>query len=103
MRDVEENKVSLSLGDVVDMPIEEFKKYTAFNFNIGTICTCILLLESTYNELVSRKNACLALYARGNDISSKKAVLGLYTEMAKIEEKVVFLKSRKQELVNLDN
>ena len=91
-----------SMGEMIDMPMNDFKEYIK-PFHVGIISTLILYMENAYNELVDRKNRCVALAVRDNkDTRLRHIVKGIYSEMLKAEGKIVYLKTRKQELLKLD-
>jgi hypothetical protein len=94
------------LGSIIDMPMDEFKKQIIEQkLNIGTISNLILYLESTYSVLCKRKDAVIELVTKGertsDDPEVKKAINGLFAEMLKTEDKVLYLKERKNELIDL--
>ena len=84
-----ENKEHTTLGTIVDLPFGEFvKQLEEQKVNIGVNNNLILMLEGTYNALRVRKEAVLN---------------GLYAEMTKLEQKIVYLKERSKKLLDLDN
>lgn len=94
------------LGQIVDMPFEDFKsELVRQKVNIGTINNLILTLSATYNELKNRKEAVLDLCLTGKQTKEQiQPVLnGLYAEMTKLEQKIVYLKERSKELLDLGN
>lgn len=96
-----------TIGIVIDMPMEEFKEeLVRQRVNIGVMNNLILNLEGSYAELKSRKDSVLDLVFKGmkskDDPEITKSLEGLYAEMTKIEQKVVYLKQRVKELVDVD-
>lgn len=94
------------LGRVIDLPFEEFKKELEVQkVNIGVNNNLILLLTSTYNDLRSRKEAVLDLVFTGKNTKEevKPSLEGLYAEMTKLEQKIVYLKERSKKLLDVDN
>ena len=95
------------IGRIVDMPMEDFKReLVRQKVNIGVMNNLILNLEGSYAELKSRKDSVLDLVFKGmkskDDPEITKSLEGLYAEMTKIEQKVVYLKQRVKELVDVD-
>ena len=96
-----------TIGRIIDMPMEEFKEeLVRQKVNIGVMNNLILNLEGSYAELKSRKDSVLDLVFKGmkskDDPEITKSLEGLYAEMTKIEQKVVYLKQRVKELVDVD-
>lgn len=94
------------LGRVIDLPFEDFKKELEVQkVNIGVNNNLILLLTSTYNDLRSRKEAVLDLVFTGKKSKEEvqSALEGLYAEMTKLEQKIVYLKERSKKLLDVDN
>lgn len=94
------------LGKIIDLPLEEFKAELALQkVNIGTMNNLILNLEGAYNELRMRKEGILNLVftkaKSKEDPEVKKALDGLYSEMIKVEEKIIYLKERVKELIDV--
>jgi len=83
------------IGKMIDMPIEDFKKelIEVQKVNVGTVHNLILNLEMWYADLRQRKDGVLDLVFK-----KEKAIEGLYAEMTKIEEKVVWLKEYEKTL-----
>ena len=93
-----------AIGIVVDLPLKEFEEeLVRQKVNIGTINNLILNLEAIYYELRMRKDAILKMSFDGTIEKDKanSAVNGLYAEMIKVEQKVTYLKQRRQELINV--
>lgn len=94
------------LGRVIDLPFEDFKKELEVQkVNIGVNNNLILLLTSTYNDLRNRKEAVLDLVFTGKNTKEEvqSALEGLYAEMTKLEQKIVYLKERSKKLLDVDN
>ena len=102
------NENQSMIGSFIDADVEVFKReLIAQKVNIGTISNCILSLESAYNELRERKDAVIKLIKYGDvDTSQRyeyqKALQHLYIELQKVEDKIVILKERREELLKLD-
>lgn len=97
---------SSELGRVVDMPFNKFKEeLEKQKVNIGVNNNLILLLEGAYNELRQRKEAVLDLVlTKKKEKEEVQPVLnGLYAEMTKLEQKIVYLKERSKKLLDLGN
>ena len=94
------------LGRVIDLPFEDFKKELEVQkVNIGVNNNLILLLTSTYNDLRNRKEAVLDLVFTGKKSKDevKPSLEGLYAEMTKLEQKIIYLKERSKKLLDVDN
>ena len=96
------------LGKIIDLSLEDFEKeLIAQKINIGTMNNLILNLEGAYFELRTRKDAVLDLVFKGgrdkDDLEIKNALDGLYAEMVKVEQKIVYLKQRVEKLIDVDN
>lgn len=97
-----QNKQS-DLGRVVDMPFEKFKdELVKQQVNVGTMNNLILLLSSTYNDLRNRKEAIMNLVFSGKKTENQVApyLKAIYAEMTKLEQKIVYLKTRVKELLD---
>lgn len=86
-----------SLGECIDIPQEDFEKFIINSkVPIGEVSNLILLLESSYEDLRNRKDAIISGRTTenipGKDLHN--LVRQIYAELFKIEQKVVFLKSR---------
>lgn len=91
------------LGQIIDLPVEEFKKQIVEQkVSVGVIQNIILNLSFAYNECFMRKENILQQVFKGclnkEDEQVKTVLEGLYAEMTKIELKVTFLKERTEEL-----
>jgi hypothetical protein len=86
-----------ALGVLIDSSMEDFKK-EADKMNVGTINGLVLLMSSAYNELNVRREAIMASDTISLD-DKTEAVKGLFCEMVKIEEKVIYLKNRAKDLL----
>lgn len=92
-----------TLGQIVDMPFEQFKEEVVKQkINIGVTNNLILMLSSAYYELKNRKEAVLDLVFTNKKTKEEvKPVLdGLYAEMTKLEQKITYLKERSKDLLN---
>lgn len=81
-----------SLGEVVDCGMEDFVA-EAGKLNIGYVTTLAGLLERLYHDF--------RLYVEGlsaGGMENRDAILAAYTEMQKIENKVVWLRAREEAL-----
>lgn len=105
------NNEASMIGQIIDMPMEDFEsELKRQEVNIGTINNLILNLEAQYNELRQRKDAVLNLVFEGHldkdnpqidGISLNDVLSSLYAEMTKVEQKIVFLKNRVKELIDV--
>lgn len=94
------------MGKIIDSSLEDFEReIIEQKVNIGTINNLILNLESVYFELKMRKEAVLDLVFKGgkskDDVEIKKALDGLYAEMIKVEQKITYLKQRREKLIDV--
>lgn len=92
------------IGKIIDLSLEDFEKeLVRQKVNIGTINNLILNLEAVYNEMRIRKDAIIKASFSGtiDKAEADKAVNGLYAEMIKVEQKVTYLKQRREELVDV--
>ena len=102
-------KESMSaIGKIIDQPMSDFKKYLEEeHVNVGTMNNLIHYLNMAYADLRQRKDTIMKPLDN-KDISKKerreieKAVRGIYAELIKIEEKVVYLKDKVSELVDVN-
>lgn len=93
------------VGNIIDLSLEDFEKeLIEQKVNIGTINNLILVLGGAYNELRIRKDAVIRANFEGTIEKEKaqEAIKGLYAEMIKVEQKIVYLKQRNMELINVD-
>ena len=95
------------IGEIIDMPLEDFEdELVKQKVNVGTMNNLILNLESVYYELRMRKDGVIKLVTDGkklkDDLEITSALNGLYAEMTKVEQKIVYLKERTKELMNVD-
>lgn len=96
------------LGKIIDMSLEDFEKeLVEQKVNVGIVNNMILLLEGAYYDLVNGKEALLKIKfdKENNTVSDEEvdeAVKGIYAELTKIEQKVVYLKQRSKDLVDVD-
>ncbi len=93
------------LGEVIDMPMDEFKQsLDDQKVNRGTMQNLILWLENTYAQLRAAKDEiisrCMSDTLSKDAPEVQKSLNGLYAEMLKTEEKVVYLKKRCREVGN---
>lgn len=93
------------LGRIIDLPLEEFKQELINQkVNVGVMNNLKLNLISAYEELVTRKDYIIKR-VQNNHIDrdyGTKTIEGIYAEMTKIEQKVLYLNERVKELLNLD-
>lgn len=113
MRKRHKNKVNKNtelmqsaVGVLIDMPLEDFKTQVVNQkINVGTLNGLCVYFSSLYAELKGRKDAVMNLvFEKGyskDDPDIKNTLNGLYAEMVKIEDKVVFMKQRVKELIDL--
>ena len=90
------NKVQ-SIGGLIDLPFDTFKEEVIKQkVPIGVLNNYILLFESSYSELRGRKDAILDLVYSGEKTKDEVQTIleGLYAEMTKLEQKIVFMKDR---------
>lgn len=76
-----------SLGAVIDSGMEDFQRECAF-LSYGNMVSLRNVLELTYYDLVSKREGVLML-PKNDD--NQSLLLGIYAEMQKIEDKVVWL------------
>ena len=92
------------IGYIVDMPFEDFKEeLVKQKVSVGVMNNLILLMESIYFDFRNRKEALIKLVFenRLTKEETEKAINGLYAEMTKLEQKIVYLKDRVKELSNV--
>ena len=97
-----------AIGQIVDQPMEDFKKsLEEQHTNVGTMNNLIHYLNGAYADLRQRKDTIMKSL-ESEDITTKdrkeieKTVRGIYAELIKIEEKVVFLQDKVKELIDVD-
>lgn len=91
-----------TVGQIIDLPIEEFKVQIAKQrFNVGTIHNIYLNVVSAYNELNTMKDGLLQAVKEEHKKPEevKEAIEGLYMEMMKAEEKCLYLKQLEDSLL----
>ena len=96
------------IGKIIDLPFNEFKiELVKQKINIGVMKNISLNLISAYNELSSNKegivNECIKNRLSKNDPQVQEVLEGLFLEMMKIEEKVLYLNKCIKELEKLDD
>ena len=92
------------IGYIVDMPFEDFKEeLVKQKVSVGVMNNLILLMESIYFDFRNRKEALIksVFENRLTKEETEKAINGLYAEMTKLEQKIVYLKDRVKELSNV--
>ena len=102
------NQSITAIGQIVDQPMEDFKKsLEEQHTNVGTMNNLIHYLNGAYADLRQRKDTIMKSLD-SEDITPKdrkeikKTVKGIYAELIKIEEKVVFLQDRVKELIDVE-
>ena len=93
------------IGKIIDLPLEEFKvALKEQNVNLGVISNLILTLENNYWELSNRKDGVISLVVEKKKTQEEveDVLKGVYQELAKMEEKIVYLKELKYDLSKLD-
>ena len=98
-----------AIGQLVDLSMSDFKKYLKENnVNIGVMNTLIMSLNGAYYELKQRKEALMTMYTSDKTPAFQKkkiekSIKGIYAELIKIEEKVVYLTETSKNLLDLDS
>lgn len=95
----------LDIGVLVDMPLDEFKSQVIRSrMSIGSIRGYYAILLSIYDNLSTRKDGIISLVTTGKkNIDEVREVLSqLYSEMQKIEDKTLFLKTREKTLLEME-
>lgn len=95
-------KQASDVAVLVDMPFEKFKsEVERQKVSLGLTNGLVLYLSSLYADLRNRKDAVIDMCFRSgmSKESVSPALKGLYAEMFKLEEKIVFLKDRSKELI----
>ena len=97
-----------AIGQIVDQPMEDFKKsLEEQHTNVGTMNNLIHYLNGAYADLRQRKDTIMKSLD-SEDITKRdrkeieKTVKGIYAELIKIEEKVLYLQDRVKELVDVE-
>lgn len=93
------------IGKIVDLSLEEFKEaLKEQNVNVGVISNLILTLENNYWELNNRKDGVISLVVEEKKTQEEveDVLKGVYRELARIEEKIIYLKDLKGDLSKLD-
>ena len=97
-----------ALGRVIDQPMKDFKKsLEEQHTNVGTMNNLIHYLNGAYADLRQRKDTIMKSL-ESEDLTNKdrkeieKTVKGIYAELIKIEEKVLYLQDRVKELVDVE-
>ena len=90
-----------AIGDIIDMPIEDFKQSLIDQqVNVGIMMNLTHLLSAVYVDLQARKDTFVNMVV--NKQKTREEVQspldGIYAEMIKVEEKLVHLKERIHEL-----
>lgn len=91
------------IGRIIDLPIEEFRNQVKEQkLSVGILQNIRVHLQCTYSELQVRKDAIIKSVGEGNlkkdDPEVKKVIEGCYSEMLKIEDKVLNLNELIKEL-----
>lgn len=91
------------IGRIIDLPVDEFiKQIKEQKLSVGILQNINLNLQCTYSELQVRKDALIKSVCEGNlkkeDPEVKRVLEGCYSEMMKIEDKVLNLKEIIKEL-----
>ena len=109
MKFFKKKKSVTAIGQLVDLSMSDFKKYLKENnVNIGVMNTLIMSLNGAYYELKQRKEALMTMYTGDNTPAFQKkkiekSIKGIYAELIKIEEKVVYLTETSKNLLDLDS
>ena len=109
MKFFKKKKSVTAIGQLVDLSMSDFKKYLKENnVNIGVMNTLIMSLNGAYYELKQRKEALMAMYTSDKTPAFQKkkiekSIKGIYAELIKIEEKVVYLTETSKNLLDLDS
>lgn len=91
------------MGKIIDLPLEQFKEeLIKQRVNVGTMNNLIIHLTSVYYDLKKRKDDIIASTITGKfrKEDTDSVIKGLYVEMARIEEKVTYLKELTKTLIN---
>lgn len=109
MKFFKKKKSVTAIGQLVDLSMSDFKKYLKENnVNIGVMNTLIMSLNGAYYELKQRKEALMTMYTSDKTPAFQKkkiekSIKGIYSELIKIEEKVVYLTETSKNLLDLDS
>lgn len=109
MKFFKKKKSVTAIGQLVDLSMSDFKKYLKENnVNIGVMNTLIMSLNGAYYELKQRKEALMTMYISDKTPAFQKkkiekSIKGIYSELIKIEEKVVYLTETSKNLLDLDS
>ena len=102
------NKSISEIGQIIDQPMKDFKKtLEKEHTNIGTMNNLIHYLNGAYADLRQRKDTIMKSLDNEN-LSKKdrkqieKTVKGIFIELIKIEEKVIYLQDRVKELIDVE-
>lgn len=91
------------MGKIIDLPLEQFKEeLVKQKVNVGTMNNLIIHLTSVYYDLKKRKDDIISSTVSGRfrREDTDSVIKGLYVEMARIEEKVTYLKELTKTLIN---
>lgn len=96
------------VGKIIDLPLDDFKREVEEQkLNVGMTHNVYMSLTGIYNDLCIRKDKVIELVTskqrKADDPEIKSVLTGLYAEMLKVEEKVVFLKQREERLLKEEN
>ena len=92
------------IGRIVDMPMEDFKsELVRQKVNVGTMNNLILNLEAIYFDFRQRKDVLMESVFEGRLTKEEidEPIKGIYAEMTKLEQKIVYLKDRVKELTDV--
>ena len=102
------NQSITAIGQIIDQPMKDFKKsLEEQHTNVGTMNNLIHYLNGAYADLRQRKDTIMKSL-ESEDLTNKdrkeieKTVKGIYAELIKIEEKVLYLQDRVKELVDVE-
>ena len=108
MKFFKKKKSVTAIGQLVDLSMSDFKKYLKENnVNIGVMNTLIMSMNGAYYELKQRKESLMTMYTSDKTPAFQKkkiekSIKGIYAELIKIEEKVVYLTETSKNLLDLD-
>ena len=92
------------IGRIVDMQMEDFKsELVRQKVNVGTMNNLILNLEAIYFDFRQRKDVLMQSVFEGRLTKEEtdEPIKGIYAEMTKLEQKIVYLKDRVKELTDV--